>query len=156
MQDAEKVKKDIMGKFSKGFASVTAGTLGFFYGGIANQAKSAVMGLGDMIGRGTDIGRNASEFWGKVGAKQTAAQQTVEAFGLAGKNASKEQVLSVYNMFKSIEEMRAASRANVEGSIGEKETADLMKQSVSDFKFAVNHFKEVVNEFMRGTGWRWR
>src|SRR5262245_1893136 len=135
MQDAEKVKKDIMGKFTKGFASVTASTLGFFYGGIANQARTAVQGLGDMIGRGTEIGRNASEFWGKVGAKGSAAQQTVEAFGIAGKQASREQILSVYNMFKSIEELKASSRANIEGAVGEKETQEIFKQAVSDFKF---------------------
>lgn len=148
-QDAEKVKKDVSAKFVKGFASLSAASLGFFYGGITNQAKQATLGFGDLIGRGTDLGRNAADFWGKLGAKKTAAEQTVEAFGLAGKSASREQILSVYNMYKGLEELKAAGRANIEGAIGEKELDSTIKAAMSDFKFAVNHFSDVVKELGR-------
>jgi hypothetical protein len=125
---------------------MAGGILSYFYGGITQQAGQAMTGLGNMLGRGTDIGRNAADFWGKVGAKQTAAERTVEAFGLAGKQASREQVLSVYSMFKNMEELRASSRAHIEGEIGEKELGGIMKQVSSDFKFAVQHFDEVIKE----------
>ncbi len=148
-QDAERVKKDVAGKFTKGFASLSAAALGFFYGGIANRAKSSLAGFGDLIGRGTDLGRNASEFYGKLGAKKTAAEQTVEAFGLAGKSASREQILSVYNMYKGLEELKAAGRANIEGAVGEKELDATWKAVASDFKVAVNNFGEVIKELGR-------
>ncbi len=149
MKDAEKTAAGVKSVFVKGLAGLASSTLGFFYGGITQQAAGAMSGLGNMIGRGTDLGRNAADFWGKVGAKQTAAAQTVEAFGLAGKSANREQVLSVYNMFKNIEELRAASKAHVEGEIGDKELGNIMKQVASDFKFAVNNFSEVMKELGR-------
>ncbi len=154
MKDAEKTAAGVKSVFVKGLAGLASSTLGFFYGGITQQAAGAMSGLGNMIGRGTDLGRNAADFWGKVGAKQTAAAQTVEAFGLAGKSANREQILSVYNMFKNIEELRASSKANVEGEIGAKERADLMKQAVSDFKFAVNNFGEVTRQLGKQFGIR--
>lgn len=146
LRDAEKAAQQTKGVFVKHFANLAGSTLGFFYGGIARQAATAMTGYGDMLGRGTDLGRNAADFWGKMGAKQTAAQQTVEAFGLAGKQANREQILSVYNMFKGIEELRAASKANVEGAIGDKELTNAVKAIISDFKFTVNHFSDVVKE----------
>lgn len=149
MKDAEKAAAGVKSTFVKGLAGLASSTLGVFYGGITQQAAGAARGFGDMLGRGTDLGRNASEFWGKLGAKQTAAQQTVEAFGLSGKQANREQILSVYNMFKNIEELRAASKANVEGQIGDKELQNVLKNVASDFKFAVNHFSDVMKELGR-------
>lgn len=146
IKDAEKTSGDISKALKKGmlgFGAAAAGTFGLFYGGITKQAIGAIAGYGDILGRGTQFGQQFANFAGKLGAKSTAAEQTAEAFGLAGKNATREQVLSVYNMFKGIEELRQSSRNNVYSAIGIEEKAEATEQ----FKSAVEKFKASAADF---------
>lgn len=146
MKDADNVGRQVSSKLKGSLIGLTAmagGAFGLFYGGIAKQAASSIASYGDLLGRGTQFGKDFAGFAGKLGAKGTAAEQTVEAFGLGGKQASRESVLSVYNMFKNIEELRQASRNNVMGAIGENEGAEAQKM----FKESVEKFKAAAADF---------
>jgi hypothetical protein len=144
--DFRGIEKQTKTAFSRALR-IEAGVLGFFFGGIARQAASVVGGLGDMVGRATPIGRVASQFYGKLGAAQSATDRTAAAFGMAGASASKDQILGVYRAFKQIEELKAASQENVRNSIGEQRTDDIFLSTVKDLTFAVKNFTEVLKQF---------
>lgn len=142
-KDMEKKMKKSFGVLSK----AAGGALGFFYGGIAKQAAQEFIHIGDMIGRSTPVGRVASEFYAQLGADRTASDRTAAAFGLAGANASRDQILSVFNVFREIERQRAEGRENVLRTIGEKRTDDILIQSLKDLNFTMKNFTTVLKEF---------
>jgi hypothetical protein len=125
-------------------AKAGAAALGFFYGGIARQAASETARVGDLLGRGTPVGAEASRFWGRVGAANTATDRTVDTFGIAGKSASKEQILAVYNMHRMMEQMRSDSKARVESIVGEKRGQDLLQTVLKDINFTLKNLGPVL------------
>ena len=128
---------------------VAAATLGFFYGGIARQAGGAMSRLGDLIGRGTPVGAEAGKFWGRVGAANTAVDRTVDSLGIAGKAASREQILAIYNMHKMMETMRSDSKSRVESVIGEKRGQDILLQTMKDVSFTMKNLNAVLSQLGR-------
>jgi hypothetical protein len=161
MRDADKVGSSVADRLSKnisrgvgagvfGMVGLAGAALGVFYGGVARQTASAAAGFGDMLGRGTQFGQDLGAFAGRLGAKGTAAEQTVAAFGFAGKQATKEQVLGVYNVFKNMDELAADSRAKILGDIGQdekKSAAPLMKEAAEIFKNAAANFGDKLREW---------
>jgi hypothetical protein len=148
MQDMKKIEGSATQSF-RAFTKVAAASIGFFYGGIARQAAQEFGKLGDLMGRGSPLGANAAQFYGRIGAANTAADRTVEAFGLAGAKADKEQILAAYNVFREIERLRADSKSNVQATIGEQRTQEVMTAVVKDLMFAIQNLNSVIKELGR-------
>lgn len=147
-QQVDDLEKKSTNSFKR-VARAGAAVLGFFYGGIAQQARAAVARTGDILGRGTPIGAIASQFWGRVGAANTATDRSVESMGIAGKGASKETILAIYNMHKMMETMRADSKSRVEAVIGEQRWNEMQGSMTKDLIFALKNLGTVVKELGR-------
>lgn len=98
------------------FAGVAGGITGFALGLITSQPGTQAL-LGEFsrqIAQRTGI-QAATDI---VSPGITAREQTVQAFGLAGINASPEQIKAVHTQFTTIETRKLDSRRRVEHILG--------------------------------------
>jgi len=133
-------------KMARVLPRILAATLGYFYGGIAQEAGAAMQQFGTAAGLSSPLGQNAAQFWRKFGAEATATERTVEMFGYAGAKADKGQVLQAYHVFREMEQLRAASKTNVESIIGEYRVDASLKEAIISGSYATRNIWSVLKE----------
>ncbi|HKS17360.1 MAG TPA: hypothetical protein VJU16_08610, partial [Planctomycetota bacterium] len=98
--------------------------------------------------RSTWLGQQIERDSSILGAKRSARAQTAEMFGMAGRVATPEQILAVYNQILGMEMRDATGKQRVEGVIDMKNA----EETLAALKYFFTNFGDVMKQFMAGIG----
>ena len=132
-----------------GFASsmgAAAGLYRFFYGSQISQGMQEIQAAGNVIGRASPGGQEMASFYGKMGARRTAAEQTEDFFGIAGSKATREQILAVYSQLRDINALEAAGKARVGDITSQARVDEGVAAVAADLEFAAKNLGEVTRQ----------
>jgi hypothetical protein len=122
----------------------TAGFARFLYGNLLSQGAQEIQGAGNLIGRASPAGQEMASFYGKMGARRNATEQTQDFFGMTGEKASDKQILSIYEHFKMMNQMDVDGRTHTGTVVVQNRVANESASVISDLKFAASHLEEVT------------
>lgn len=100
------------------------------------------------VGRASWVGQQIERDSSELAAKQRARQQTAEMFGMAGRVATPEQIMAIYNANLAMEMRDAKGRQKVEGVIDQAEA----EKTIKAFNYLLNNLGQVLSHFIGGWG----